>query len=219
MTTIWDPYRCRRVNSRGRNGKRAMKRKQLLAERQATLKREREASRPIHQFLYHVLREVQGEIGSEEIAANTTAANIYTKAYETVKSTWIRRGIWNRNWGILPGMSWKHEQPLGAAAADSPPAPLNPLEDNRSDAGEAPPRPLFAHLRETDPRQTPSVVSSFQRGQPMDNPVELANGDAERSVELNTPPRIPDREDSEDTRPATGQMEHSLESNTLPSRR
>lgn len=36
--------------------------------------------------------------------------NISTLAYELVKHTWSKTGIWNTNWGVLPGMSWKHEQ-------------------------------------------------------------------------------------------------------------
>jgi hypothetical protein len=44
-------------------------------------------------------------------ATTPTPPNINTTAYERVKATWVRRGIWNTKWGILPGMSWKHEQP------------------------------------------------------------------------------------------------------------
>ncbi len=33
-------------------------------------------------------------------------------AYERVKSIWTRRGIWWERWGVLPGMSWKHELPF-----------------------------------------------------------------------------------------------------------
>jgi hypothetical protein len=41
-------------------------------------------------------------------------------AYENVKNTWTKREIWNRRWGILPGMSWKHEGPLGEESANGP---------------------------------------------------------------------------------------------------
>lgn len=37
--------------------------------------------------------------------------DVNTRAYDTVKNTWVERGFWNQNWGILPGMCWKHEAP------------------------------------------------------------------------------------------------------------
>ena len=51
-------------------------------------------------------------ISDVERATTQTPADIYTCAYERVKDTWVRTGIWNRKWGILPGLSWKHEKPL-----------------------------------------------------------------------------------------------------------
>jgi hypothetical protein len=36
--------------------------------------------------------------------------DINTLAYERMKNRWMKRGIWNEPWGVLPGMSWKHEQ-------------------------------------------------------------------------------------------------------------
>lgn len=38
--------------------------------------------------------------------------DINTIAYNRVKDTWVKRRIWNDKWGVLPGMTWKHEQPL-----------------------------------------------------------------------------------------------------------
>lgn len=57
-----------------------------------------------------------------ENVEGTDAANIKKKAYENVKNTWTKRGIWNGRWGILvlPGMSWEHEEPLEEEAADGP---------------------------------------------------------------------------------------------------
>ncbi|KAL9013400.1 MAG: hypothetical protein Q9173_001902 [Seirophora scorigena] len=64
---------------------------------------EREASRPLHQFEYQVLKE------QEYIEATT--ASVHKRAYENVKQRWIDRGIWDARWLRLPGMSWKHETP------------------------------------------------------------------------------------------------------------
>jgi len=38
--------------------------------------------------------------------------DVNTTAYETVKTRWIEWDIWNTSWGVLPGMSWNHEQDL-----------------------------------------------------------------------------------------------------------
>ena len=83
-----------------------------IIERRVIREREREASRPYHQFVYQVNKErerIQDESANGEGA---DAAEINTTAYENVKNTWTKRGIWNKRWGVLPGMSWKHEQPI-----------------------------------------------------------------------------------------------------------
>lgn len=75
-----------------------------------------EAPRPFPQFIYQVSRArklIQEEPGNGDVlTASPTSAKINTLAYENVKKTWIERGIWNRKWDVLPGMTWKHEQPL-----------------------------------------------------------------------------------------------------------
>ena len=38
--------------------------------------------------------------------------NLNTAAYDRVKARWKKWGVWNDNWGVLPGMSWQHERPL-----------------------------------------------------------------------------------------------------------
>ncbi|KAG5997413.1 hypothetical protein E4U54_002361 [Claviceps lovelessii] len=72
--------------------------------------RSREASRPFHQFIYQVTQERE-RIAAEQSPMNM-AADINTTAYENVKQVWVRRRIWNSKWGLLPGMTWKHEHPL-----------------------------------------------------------------------------------------------------------
>ncbi|KAI0968036.1 hypothetical protein F4678DRAFT_232330 [Xylaria arbuscula] len=81
---------------------------------QAAREREREASRPYHQFVYQVSkrRERIQELLSHEGAAITTPPDINTTAYDVVKATWMKKGIWNTKWGMFPGMSWRHEQPV-----------------------------------------------------------------------------------------------------------
>ncbi len=47
----------------------------------------------------------------EEVVV-TMLPDMSTTAYEAVRKRWIKRGIWDRRWGILPGMWWKHEELL-----------------------------------------------------------------------------------------------------------
>ena len=37
--------------------------------------------------------------------------NLDKRAYETIKSRWIRDGIWDNDWAFVPGTSWRHERP------------------------------------------------------------------------------------------------------------
>lgn len=77
--------------------------------------REREASRPFFQFVNQISEErerIQNSLRAAEGADVADSPTINTEAYEKVKSTWIERGIWNKKWGVFPGMSWKHEQDI-----------------------------------------------------------------------------------------------------------
>lgn len=111
-----------------------------IAERQAT--QEREASRPFFRFVYQVSRE-RGMILDEwrvGEAAVPAPADVNTRAYENIKSDWIERGIWNQKWGVLPGMSWKHEEPLEVSDGSVSPQ-TNTLENDGHELGEAPATP------------------------------------------------------------------------------
>ncbi|KAL2015845.1 hypothetical protein VTK56DRAFT_4692 [Thermocarpiscus australiensis] len=44
-------------------------------------------------------------------ARRNLGRDINTIAYERVKAIWERWQIWDAKWGVLSGMSWKHEQP------------------------------------------------------------------------------------------------------------
>ncbi|KAJ5158881.1 uncharacterized protein N7500_008532 [Penicillium coprophilum] len=92
-----------------------------------------EPSRPFHQFIYQISEERE-RIEKDCVASSGTvpvspSEDVNTKAYETVKSTWLRRGIWNNQWGILPGMAWKHESPLKIPDTDCELTP-SPTESN-----------------------------------------------------------------------------------------
>ncbi|KAI0157980.1 hypothetical protein GGR52DRAFT_586762 [Hypoxylon sp. FL1284] len=75
---------------------------------------ERQASRPLHQFFYQVTlasEQIQHELRMKGVS-NYAPGNINSRAYRRVKETWVRRGIWDAKWIILPGKVWKHERPI-----------------------------------------------------------------------------------------------------------
>jgi hypothetical protein len=112
----------------------------LIEEQRAARARQRDASRPFHQFIHQVSEErrriedgislgdraapglsdsdapVHRTVSQPQNESNAQGAavanppNINTTAYGRVRDTWVKRGIWNKKWGVLPGMSWKHEQ-------------------------------------------------------------------------------------------------------------
>jgi hypothetical protein len=112
--------------------------KRRTAERRVIREREREASRPYHQFVYQISKERE-RIQESANGEGADTADINTRAYENVKNTWTKRGIWNKRWGVLPGMSWKHEQPFEEMVREEmgdDPVPANPLVNGSHDAPE-----------------------------------------------------------------------------------
>lgn len=136
--------------------------KRRIAERRAIRSREREASRPYNQFVYQVSKQRERIQEGSENWEGAGAAGINTRAYENVKNAWIKRGFWNGRWGVLPGMSWKHEEPLEEEAANDPaPVQANPLVNGSHEAGEAPTICIFG-----SPPPVSGALNSSQQGQP-----------------------------------------------------
>ncbi len=165
--------------------------KRRIAEQRVVQDREREASRPYHQFVYQILKERERIQEGSAIGEGADAADINTRAYENVRNTWNRRGIWNGRWGILPGMSWKHEEPLEVVEADVPaPVPANPLVSGSHAAGEASTIRIFESPPiESNHRQASGALNPSQQGPPAHiSSAGLQNGDAERSSSTSNSP-------------------------------
>ena len=94
--------------NRNRGSRRAMTKSDGLFERRVIREREREASRPYHQFVYRISKERARIQEESENGEGADVADINMRAYEN----------WNGRWGIVPGMSWKHEETLEEEAAD-----------------------------------------------------------------------------------------------------
>ncbi|KAL8869263.1 MAG: hypothetical protein Q9174_004400 [Haloplaca sp. 1 TL-2023] len=129
----------------------------LAAEQRVQRERDRQASRPIHQFLWQIHKErdrphkpALGDAALSDAAGNT-CLDINSRVYEKVKSVWIDRGIWDSQWGLLPGMSWKHERPLNWSAEPDANAANYVRLDDDSIGGRDP------------PAQPPSLGSPMQK--------------------------------------------------------
>jgi hypothetical protein len=101
---------------------------------------EREASRPYHQFIYHVSKERerildgmrhpdQDPAAPGDVAPISAPSDISTTAYKRVKAAWVHHTIWDAKWGVLPGNLWKHElsfSELVRSVTDDDPALASP---------------------------------------------------------------------------------------------
>ncbi|KIH91212.1 hypothetical protein SPBR_01630 [Sporothrix brasiliensis 5110] len=99
--------------------------------RMAERRYEHDRTRPLHVFVCHVAYEGERLFDSEQQPEQEqeqeqagrpddtrVAVDIHTAAYQTVKAQWSERGIWNDQWGVLPGMTWKHEASLQSVVSD-----------------------------------------------------------------------------------------------------
>ena len=99
---------------------------QVSVERDRILEGEIES--PFQRFFYQVSperdripegeEEAKAGAGAPEALASSTAAvtpiapDINSRAYEAVKGRWVEQCLWSSKWGVLPGMTWKHEHPV-----------------------------------------------------------------------------------------------------------
>ncbi|KAL9129927.1 MAG: hypothetical protein Q9175_007156 [Cornicularia normoerica] len=70
-----------------------------------------QSSRPCYQFVYQFCQERQWIKMGLSNGDQDQQTNLDTRAYETLKSRWIRDGIWDDDWTFVPGTSWRHERP------------------------------------------------------------------------------------------------------------
>lgn len=203
----------------------------LDAERRRKEGLEREASRPFHQFLYQLSkeRERMQDDSRRPDGPNLDTLDINTKAYDIVRGIWTRRGIWDTQWGILPGMSWKHERPLEQLWAEEmvpePPRQVDPPERNGGGAYPAPSR-IFGPF---PPAQSNHSSVSDLSGSSQQPPTPQGLSRPPRPADLNSnvsgvsdisqrhPPAVSNLAGIQDARSATGLR--SRRANRAPSPR
>lgn len=71
----------------------------------------RQSSRPCYQFIYQFDKEREWIKMGLSTQDQDQLASVDTRAYENLKSRWIRDGIWDDDWALIPGTSWRHERP------------------------------------------------------------------------------------------------------------
>jgi hypothetical protein len=72
--------------------------------------RKKNASRPLYQFVYQMGIERPYILKACADLATESLHDINTRAYNKVKDTWKKWGIWDDRWGMMPGMNWRHER-------------------------------------------------------------------------------------------------------------
>ncbi|KAK2737718.1 hypothetical protein FQN55_000933 [Onygenales sp. PD_40] len=129
----WRGFKPRSTNGEG------LMQQQLTTESRLLQEQQREYSRPYYQFIYQISKERERiEEESARKGGSAIIHDINTIAYENVKGRWLKRLIWDKRWGVLPGMSWKHEEPIDLTASpllDPNPSPSPaPLDEQHSPA-------------------------------------------------------------------------------------
>lgn len=113
--------------------------KRQMAEQQEI---DRQASRPYQQFFFQVSRQRERIVDEIEISESNLngTSDVNSRAYEYVKDVWIKRGIWDPRWGIIPGMTWKHEQDFEEMLSENlgDDAPVKTQVHGNHAAGEPP---------------------------------------------------------------------------------
>ena len=105
----------------------------------------RQSSRPCNQFLNQVCQEREWiKMGlSEHDQDQDQQTDLDARAYEVVKSRWVRDGIWDNDWASLPGASWRHERPRKAPDPHGTYRRYDELKAAKIERTERPPRWYF----------------------------------------------------------------------------
>lgn len=170
-----------------------------VSERLADFK---DKSRPWHQFLYQV-RQTQ-QRNSEEFFEQQTRPGVplpkdtFSVAYEEVKQIWQERHIWQKEWTVLPGITWMHEYSLETVLRD---ALGDDCVDNCPDVQNA----IKADKQRENDAIKAGIAEFMKRDRTHPNPtwaaVEKATGE-ERSNKKRKTSKAFDKESKKTTTPA-----------------
>ncbi|CAK7217768.1 hypothetical protein SCUCBS95973_003256 [Sporothrix curviconia] len=57
-------------------------------------------------------RRLQSMVPPVPAPLRKAPVDVHSIAYETVKAAWVRWGIWDPRWTVMPGLRWMHEEPF-----------------------------------------------------------------------------------------------------------
>lgn len=103
----------------------------------------RQSSRPCYQFLYQLCKEREWINMGLSVENHDQNANLGSRAYENVKSRWIRDGVWDDDWTSIPGTSWRHERPRKFPSLYEEFRRVDARKAARMEQAERPPRWYF----------------------------------------------------------------------------
>ena len=103
----------------------------------------RQSSRPCYQFLYQWCQEREWIKMGLSMEDHDQNASLDSRAYENLKSRWIRDGVWDDDWTSIPGMSWRHERPRKFPSPFEDYRRQDALKAARLEQAERPPRWYF----------------------------------------------------------------------------
>lgn len=104
---------------------------------------QRQWSRPCYQFVHQFCEErqwIKMGLSGHDQAQHT---NLDSRAYENLKSRWMRDGVWDEDWTWIPGVSWKHERPQKIPPPQEVFRRADAHKATRMESAERPPRWYF----------------------------------------------------------------------------
>ena len=123
----------------------------------------RQSSRPCYQFLYQFCKEREWINMGLSMEDQGQSANLDSRAYENLKSRWIRDGLWDDDWTTIPGTWWRHERPQKFQSPYEEIRRVDALKATRIEEAERPPRWYFMA-----PAEPVRIINHFSSSPPQD---------------------------------------------------
>ena len=139
----------------------------------------RQSSRPCYQFLYQFCKEREWINMGLSMEEQGQSANLDSRAYENLRSRWIRDGLWDDDWTYIPGTWWRHERPQKFQSPYEEVRRVDALKATRIEQAERPPRWYFMApaepVRITNHFSSPPVLSEAAPGLPNSSVLEAVS--------------------------------------------
>ncbi|EXF86239.1 hypothetical protein CFIO01_02298 [Colletotrichum fioriniae PJ7] len=180
----------RRPYTRSMKTLKTMRQSTTEEERSKSCDSDRDASRPFNQFIHQMFEEYKRTRSFNESNVFGDEPDIYTRIYEAIRAAWIERGIWDVRWGMLPGLSWKHEESLdnvlnreSGGKSDTPRPAVPALSDHVALGGSSSCVSVGLVLDNNKPPADLAASSRFTGATRLHRRTELLEPNVRRSLE------------------------------------